>query len=186
MARPRYVENADVLSVKYGPETGSGSGTADGNTGRFAGLIQPLTGAGGTLSIGEGFVIQQTSLSRASANYRLSGLALDAGTNQLVLTVNNSGSVQMRNLTAWGHTASVATDYTYGAQGSSIYLRIVRLSSTTWRGDVSPDGVSWILGNTLATWAFEPTHVGVTESNWNTATPSVTSYEFIRRVSGVS
>lgn len=190
LARPRYVEGADVLSVKYGPETGVGAGTADGATTRHHALVRPLSGIGGTLAVGDGIIAAFTPLTRANANFRMTGIVFSttdssgAG-NQLYQRFWN-GTIGMRTLASWGGDTNVATDYAYGYQASPIYVRIVRLSSTTWRGDVSPDGVSWILGNTASTWAHEPTHIGFAESNWNTTTPSVVSYEFIRRVSGIA
>lgn len=192
LARPRYVEGADVLSVKYGPETGVGSGTADGATSRHHALVRPLSGVGGALAVGDGIVTAFTPMIRGAANYRMAGLvfsttdASGAG-SQLYCRWWTGGNVGMRSLTSWGGDTVVGTDYNYGAYATGlVYMRIVRLSSTTWRYDLSSDGVSWILGNTASTWAQEPTHVGFAESNWNTSTPSVVSYEFIRRVSGIS
>lgn len=191
LARPRYVEGADVLSVKYGPETGVGSGTADGGTTRHHALVRPLSGLGGALAVGDGIVTAFTPMVRGNANYRMAGLIFSttdaSGAGAQLYCRWWMGQVGMRSLTNWGGDTNVGTDYNYGgyAQGL-VYMRIVRLSSTTWRYDMSSDGVSWILGNTASTWAQEPTHIGFAESNWNTTTPSVVSYEFIRRVSGVA
>lgn len=191
LARPRYVEGADVLSVKYGPETGVGSGTADGGTTRHHALVRPLSGLGGALAVGDGIITAFTPMVRAGANYRMAGLIFSttdaSGAGAQLYCRWWNGNVGMRSLTNWGGDTSVGTDYNYAGYAQSLlYMRIVRLSSTTWRYDMSSDGVSWILGNTASTWAQEPTHIGFAESNWNTTTPSVVSYEFIRRVSGVA
>ncbi len=188
LARPRYVEAADVLSVKYGPETGVGSGTADGATTRHHGLVRLLSTP---LAVGDGIVTAFSPWLRGNTSNRMAGLVfstsgLSGAGNQLYHRWGINGSLGMRSLISWGGDTNVGTDTINGYQASPIYQRIVRLSSTTWRGDVSPDGVSWILGTTASTWAFEPTHIGFAESNWNTVTPSVISYEFIRRVSGVA
>jgi hypothetical protein len=193
LARPRYVQGAGVLSVKYGPETGVGGGTGDGGTGRHHAILRPLSGAGGSMSVGDAFYCAFTPLVRANSNYRMCGLVLsttdDSSGNQLYFRWWTGGTIGARSMVSWGGDGGVAgnTDYVYGAQvqNSPVYQRLVRLSSTTWRSDVSNDGVSWILGNAALTWAYEPTHVGFAESNWNTNTPSVVSYEFLRRQSGV-
>ena len=193
LANPTYVEDADVLSVKYGPATGSGAGTADGATARHTGFVRPLSSIGGSLAVGDGIITAFTPILRATTNHRMSGLVFsttnaDNAGNQLYYRWWTNGNLGMRTMVAWaGDPGNLSGDYNYGAYLCALqYQRIVRISSTTWRGDVSPDGVSWILGNSLVTWAFEPTHVGFAESNWNTTTPSSTSYEFIRRVSGVA
>lgn len=191
LARPRYVEDADVLSVKYGPETGvGGSGTADGATARHHALVRPLSSIGGSLAVGDGIITAFTPLSRANASHRMSGLIFSttdaSGAGNQLYCRYWSGNVGIRSLTNWGGDTSVGTDVNGWLTGIFHYQRMVRLSATTWRYDISPDGVSWVLGTTASTWAFEPTHVGFAESNWNTATVSVTAYEFIRRVSGVA
>lgn len=191
LANPTYVEGADVLSVKYGPATGVGVGTADGATGRHTGFVRPLSSIGGSLAVGDAIMTAFTVMIRGRSNYRMSGLVfstsgLDAAGNQLYCRWWTGPTVGMRSLTNWAGDINIGTDSNFPLDGALIYERIVRLSATTWRYDMSPDGVSWILGSTASTWAFEPTHVGFAESNWNTTVPSVTSYEFIRRVSGVA
>lgn len=193
LARPRYVQGAGVLSVKYGPETGTGAGTADGGTGRHHAILRPLSGAGGSMAVGDAFYCAFTPLVRANANHRMCGLVLsttdDSSGNQLYGRWWTGGTLGERSMVSWGGDTQPPgrSDYNYGgqAQNSPIYQRWVRLSSTTWRFDVSNDGVSWILGNSAITWAFEPAHVGFADSNWNTNIPSVVSYEFLRRQSGV-
>lgn len=191
LAQPRYVEKADVLSVKYGVETGVGVGTADGGTGRHCAIVRPLSGAGGSLAVGDAIVTAINPLVRGNTSHRMSGIVLSttdtSAGNQLYFRWWTGGNTGMRSLSSWsGDTTVGGTDYNHGLQSPPLYMRLVRLSSTTWRGDISPDGVSWIHAASASTWAFEPTHVGFAESNWNTTTSSVVSYEFIRRVSGLS
>lgn len=86
LARPRYTEQADVLSVKYGPETGTGQGVGEGGTGWHHGLIRPLSGAGGPMSNGDGFVSASMIALRGNSSYRMWGLVLSttgtSGTGQ--------------------------------------------------------------------------------------------------------
>ena len=58
-------------------------------------------------------------------------------------------------------------------------------ATNTWRSDWSPDGIGWVLGTPIS-YTLTPTHMGFTVSNWATASPSSTSYEFFRRYSGVT
>lgn len=190
-AVPTYIEDADVLSVKYGVNSGVGSSTSDGATARQVGFIRPLAGAGGPLAVGDGIVTCFTPMIRSSVSHRMSGLVLSdsaasSGNTQFYFRWWTNGNMDTRKLTGWvGDVAIGGTNYTY-LYWTTVYQRIVRMSETTWRADVSPDGINWILAQSLSTLAFEPTHVGFAESNWNTPTPSVTAYEFIRRVSGVA
>lgn len=179
---PTYAEGNGVLSVAY---TGA---AADGATARHHAIVRPI---GSTLANGEGYITSFRALTRNGANYRMMGLVLStsgssgAG-NQLYSRWHNGGggSVGFRSLTSWGGDTVLGVDHSY-PYVTPLYVRIVRVSSTTWRTDYSPDGVQW-LSNSVATWSNEPTHVGFCHSNWNTTTPSVGSYEFLRRVSGVS
>jgi hypothetical protein len=52
-------------------------------------------------------------------------------------------------------------------------------------GDASRDGVHWLAGGTVAQ-TFTPTYVGFHSSSYGTSTKSIASYEFLRRVSGVT
>jgi hypothetical protein len=190
LANPTYTEDGDVLSVKYGPMTGVGNGTADGATARHTGFVRPLASIGGALAVGDAIVTAFTPLVRGDANYRMSGLiystsGLDNAGAQLYYRWWFPNTV-MRSMTGWAGDVSPGGGSFVQSLAGPLYQRIVRVSATTWRGDLSPDGVSWIHGDVVSTWAFDPTHVGFAESNWNTTVPSVTAYEFIRRVSGIS
>lgn len=189
-AVPTYTEGADVLSVKYGVNSGAGGSTADGATGRHVGIIRALSSP---LAVGDAIYTCFTPMIRANASHRMSGIVLStsaatSGNEQLYHRWWTTGFLGMRRMTGWVGDITIGSgDFGYGYSAQTdVYQRIVRLSATTWRGDVSPDGVNWILGNAIVTWAFEPTHYGFADANWNTATPSITRYEFIRRVSGVS
>lgn len=188
-ALPIYTENGDVLSVKYGAASGVESVVSDGGSARHTALVRPLSSIGGAMANGDAFYTAFDVEIRNNANYRMSGLVLSntAGSSgaQLYLRWWSGALVGFRTMTDWGGDNSVS-----GSDGSYrvglIYFRIVRISATTWRADVSSDGVRWIHGLGLATWAFEPTHVGFCESQWGSGVASVTSYEFLRRVSGVT
>lgn len=188
-AAPKYLEARDALSVKYGSNSGVESSTADGATTRHYGLVRPLSEIGGAMVDGDAFVTCLNPMSRAGTNYRMSGLVLSTSGvstgEQLYIRWWTSETIGFRRMTNWGGDTTVGTtDYSFNFR--PIYMRIVRVSSTTWRHDISNNGIHWIRGSALATWNYVPTHVGFAESNWNTTTPSITSYEFLRRVSGVS
>lgn len=192
LARPRYVQDAGVLSVKYGSETGTGAGTADGGIGRHHAILRPLSGAGGSMAVGDAFYCAQTGFVRDTANHRIAGLVLstsaDSGAGQQLcvrwVNVGAECRVGGRTLSNWNGDTPVGGSDIKVFQGL-LYIRIVKMTSTTWRWDTSADGVSWMLGSSIFTWAHEPTHVGFVESNWNTNTQSIVSYEFLRRQSGV-
>lgn len=187
-ALPLYAESGDVMSVKYGVATGLETVTSDGASQRHAAMIRPLSGIGGSMANGDAFETAFDVWIRNHANYRMTGLVLSNGTSTgtaLYFRWWTEGNLGLRSLTDWGGDTTVGpTDTTWRL--GVMYIRIVRISSTTWRGDVSGDGVRWIHGASLATLSFEPTHVGFCDSQWGSALPSITTYEFLRRVSGVS
>lgn len=181
-AIPSYVEDNGVLSVAYSGAAG------DGDTARQHGIVRPL---GTALAVGDAVVTSFRTMVRNNSKHRMMGLVLSttdlpASGNQLYARWwgSGGGTIGTRALTNWGGDTVLGSGFELEYL-HPIYQRIIRVSATTWRTEYSPDGVQWIDGG-VYTWAFEPTHVGFAHSNWNTTTPSVGSYEFLRRCSGVS
>lgn len=179
-----WSEDADVLSA----------GNVGGDsTATLHGLVQPLSGAGGSMANGDGFITCCT-VQGAIANYSFGGLVLADGTTlgsgkQVAMASIGTGSITYRTLNgeAYSNWNSRTTDLTIGAAGlaAPVYLRLSLISANTWRGDTSPDGITWNPGTTF-TQSFTPTYVGFLSSSWGTSTKHVASYEFLRRVSGVT
>ena len=190
-ALPTYTQAAGVLSVKYGPNTGSGNAEQDGNGGNHAAIVRPLSGAGGSMAVGDAFYTAYVGHSANNDDYRMGGLVLSTtgttGGQQILHRWwngwGNSRPTGLRALSDWRGDSGVGVgDRNFALPVT--YSRLVRISSTTWRADLSPDGVSWLHGDVF-TWEQEPTHVGFADSNWNTGRASVIAYQFLRRQSGI-
>lgn len=65
---------------------------------------------------------------------------------------------------------------------SSVRARIVRTASTTYKYQMSPDGVTWVgYGNDYEiTWAGTPTYVGLGGTPWGTTGGATFSFDYIR------
>lgn len=176
-----WTEAGDVLSAK----------NAGGDTGAtLHALMRPV----GTAPVtGDAFVTAVDLFAAVGVTVPVSGLVLTDGVtfgsgNQVAaLNYFDAGSnltVHVHKFT--GYNTEVASTGNLLVRPGTVYLRLVKLASNTWRADASPNGIDWILGAATTTLAFTPTHVGLLSSSWGTATKSVASYEFLRRVSGVS
>lgn len=184
-----WIEGADVLSAQH-------TSTADSSNVLHA-ILQSLSGIGGSMVVGDAFVTAFTTYGDPDANYTMGGLILStsavfgSGTQVFNLHYNGTSSGKSSSDLRATNGFNSAVGSTVGARetpgsGSLRYTRLVMVTSTTWRVDSSPDGIGWIPGPANITWANVPTHVGFLSSNWGQAVPSVVSYEFIRRVSGIS
>lgn len=155
------------------------------------GLMRPLSSFGGAPAVGDAFVTV-ARIFAPWADYTMSGIVLSDGTthgagNQITALAwtGNTGNIAYSAWTGTNWSLSAAGSPGTVA-GSEVFVRLVCVSATTWRCDVSPDGISWIVGTTLATKTITPTHVGVLASSFGSATKGVVNYQFLRRVSGVS
>lgn len=181
-ANATWTERGDVMSLY---QAGGDSDSV------IRGLMRPLSAFGGSVAPGDAFV---TSLRMwgSQSGFIMGGLILSDGTthgtgNQaasLIFTQGTYPTVDARAGTNW--TLAGSPGNTAMLPLSTLFLRLVCVTASTWRTDTSPDGVSWVTGATPATKAFTPTHVGLLSSSWGTATKGALSYEFLRRVSGVS
>lgn len=180
-ARCTWTEGADVLS-------GYNDGGDAGN--ELHCMMRPLTTAGGSLVAGDAFVTMIT-LMGPNAVYTMGGLVLADGAtygagkqvHQLLFLGAGTISWDIRSATNYSVAGTTVGSVAWGIQ--KYYSRLVMLTATTWRVDLSPDGVSWIKGGVL-TYTMTPTHVGMLTSSWTSATKGVTSYEFLRRVAGIT
>lgn len=164
-----------------------------GASGDLQALMRPL---GTALAVGDAIITAVDVMSNVNNNYTMAGIVLSDGVtagagSQLVAWYYSSNPANLAMTTSlWSYTnfgsaTNLTADTPPGEYGRLVYMRLVRLSSTTWRLDYSPNGVSWVLG-TAATLAITPTHVGVGATSFGTATKGYASFEFLRRVSGVT
>lgn len=177
-----WAEGADSLSVR---STGGDSASA------AHGLVRPLTGAGGPLAVGDGFVTAVTNAGSTNS-YSIFGIALTDGNthgsgNQMWASADFSApNFGLRRMTNWTSQASSGGSASTWPHRGLIYLRLAWVASTSWRMDTSNDGVQWLSVGAALTFAFTPTHVGFMDSSWGGTHSRITSYEFLRRVSGVT
>lgn len=157
------------------------------------GLVRPLSGVGGALAVGDGFVTAVTHFGPLTT-FLMAGIVLSDG-----VTAGAGGQVAAMS---YGSSASdtltcniwAGTNWSLGGQvgdlatrtGGPVFLRLSLIAANTWRHDISPNGVAWLLGPATLAKTLTPTHVGLVGSLWGTSTKGVMSYEFLRRVSGVS
>lgn len=156
-----------------------------------ASLHSLLIPIGSAFAVGDALVTCYKTAALAG-NYTMVGLALSNGTtwgtSNLVETETyiNGSSVQFRCHTASGMNTDGANPGIALYPVSPLYVRLVMTAANTWRADYSSNGILWASQAAAVSYTLTPTHMGFTLSNWATATPSVTSFEFFRRYSGVS
>lgn len=181
-----WTEGADVLSLKN-----EGGDT----TSALHGLVRALSGVGGAPSTGDAYVTCLTLFGQVSLSFIMGGIILSDGTthgsgNQVFSLCYSDSSAatrqtnETRHHTNWTTVGGDSADL-YSQPGTRTFVRLVKLASNTWRTDISPDGVQWLIGSTT-TKTITPTHVGLLSSSWGTSTKGVTSYEFFRKVTGIS
>lgn len=179
-----WTEGADVVSAA----------NAGGDTAAcLHGLVRPLTGAGGALSAGDAFVACLSFLSPA-ANYAFGGLLLadgnTFGSGKQVAGIAGKSATSAVNAESWALAGWNSRSATAGSlqltEPKVNYLRLAMIAANTWRTDTSPDGVSWIKGAATLAQTFTPTYVGLCSTSYGTSTKHVASFEFLRRVTGVT
>ena len=185
-SRAVWTEGADVLSVRNNGGDGSNELHA---------MMRLLSGVGGAPATGDAFVVAMRIMSQPGANYAMAGIVLangntyGAGSQIVGFTFVSSGAPQTsdtRAFTNYSTNGSTSASNITSYQGHLTYLRLVYLGSNSWRTDVSPDGITWLTGPSTLSLTLTPTYVGVMSSSWGSGTKSVISYEFMRRVSGIS
>lgn len=184
LANVDWTEGADVLSCYN-----KGGDTVD----KFHALLRPLSGAGGSMVAGDAFVSCVTMF-YPIADFSFAGLVLTDGTtfgsgNQVWAEVGGRASgVQLQAFSWTGFSTAGSSAGAIGNMNSILraYHRIVMIGANTWRADYSPDGVSWIKGAANLSKTITPTHVGFFSSSYGTSIKHIASYEFIRRVAGIT
>jgi hypothetical protein len=180
-ANVTWTESADVLSLQH-----EGGDTAN----NIHGIVRSGVG---TMVNGDAFITCVTLLGPPAAMYSMGGIILSdgithgSGNQALLLThITSSGEqrTDARPFTGWNAQGTPPAPLVT-PPGARIFARLVFLGASTWRADVSPDGVSWIKGLTVVK-TIAPTHVGLLASSWGTGNKHVASYEFLRRTSGVT
>lgn len=92
-------------------------------------------------------------------------------------------AVACSNWTGTGGTLSTAKIGPF----ATTFIRLVYLGSSQWRFDTSPDDINWRKGaSTVTQSSFTPSHVGYYSRDAGSGLESVASFEFLRRVSGIS
>lgn len=157
-------------------------------------LVRPLSPFGGSMAVGDAIVTAFTLFAR-SANYHMCGVILSDGTTHgsgtQVAGISYAQFGDGTRCDSWSFTGFNSGTGDTGligpaSAGGLFYVRLVKLASNVWRTDFSNNGRLWIHGPGTLTLSFTPTHVGILSSSWGTTTQGITSYEFLRRVSGVS
>lgn len=179
-----WTEDGDAMSCLL-----AAAGDAAGS---MRGRVRPLSAIGGAMSSGDAFV---TRLGRFPlANTQLAGLVLSsAGTvagNQLVASLFTSSSLLnfgYTTLASWA-SGTLTVVGNLGLDVTSMWVRLVYLGANVWRMDMSLDGISWVKSATTVTWAFTPTHVGLSAAAWGLTSTikSTATFDTLRRVSGVT
>lgn len=181
-ARATWTEGGDTLSVY----NAGGDSAAEMHA-----LVRSI---GSSLAVGEGFVVCLSLFGQPGVTYGgMGGIVLADGTTwgsgQQVLSLAWMDNTVAQHTT----TRNFSTYGTDGALGSQLespigvptYVRLVQTAANTWRSDTSPNGVTWFSSTTISK-TITPTHFGLLSSSWGAANKGIVSYEFIRRVSGVS
>lgn len=180
-----WEEGADSLVANH---------TATADTASFIhALLRPLASIGGAPAVGDAFVTALTLQGHPGANYTMGGLVLADGTTfgagLQIITLNFlTGNAQTNDCRAFNtfKAQTAASTARVTPAGAVTFVRLVRVTSTTWRCDLSSNGTAWTLGASAVTHTITPTHVGLLSSNWGGAVAGQCSYEFLRRVSGIA
>lgn len=180
-----YTEAGGVLSTYHN--------TSSDGTAVMHGLVRPISTA---WAVGDAIVTAARFMGAYATNYTMWGPCLTDGlvhgTNKMVhaeiysnTSVAGPGILRTNGYTGMNGTETPSGGTNMNPTNGPMYVRLVMTAANTWRTDASPDGVSWWIGPSL-TYTMTPTHMGFGISNWSTSMQSVVSYEFFRRVSGVS
>lgn len=158
------------------------------------GLLRPLSSIGGPMAVGDAFITCLQIMGPPASNYTMGGLMLSTtgtfGSGTQLYSLHFPQNAAQTNDQRVVNNFVTAVGGAVGARvtpfGMPTYVRVVKISATTWRLDISINGKKWMLGTALTTWNNVPTHVGLISSNWGGAVAGQVSYEFVRRVSGVA
>ena len=180
-----WVELGDVLSVSHKVAGSSGAGA----------VYAWLQAIGAPVDVGDAFVTCANAFA-ARQLYPQVGIVLStanaSGAGEQVRSVHQHTAAGDHTAQAYiSSTTGFTTQPAYSAiidvpKSGWIYQRLAYIAANTWRSDFSPDGVTWVQGATF-TKTMSPAYVGVyigtggtNQAGWSA------SFEFLRRVSGVS
>lgn len=151
------------------------------------GIVWPHTPAG------DFYIEAAFRMLALAGNYSIVGIvAADGNTygagTQMFYGVNGVvGTIDIRNMSNWNNQAAGAahniTDFT---PLGLVYLRLALDTSTNvWTGYVSPDGISWLTGQTQTDANPATTHIGFAHSSWGGAIRHVAAWEYIAVYDGL-
>jgi hypothetical protein len=182
-----WTEGGDTLSSRR---------IAANTSNKANGIVRPIGTAPAT---GDAWVTCVTQHGQMSLNYMMAGLVISDG------TTHGAGKQVWAELLSQGGGAVAVSSYAFQSTnwdlstgtgstarlnppiGAPKFLRLVYMGSSQWRADVSPNGIEWIPGASLVTQSsFTPSHVGFYSRDGGSGTLGIASYEFLRRVSGVT
>jgi len=150
-------------------------------------LLLPV---GTEIAVGEAIETCLTVFGTNVTNYTMGGLILTDGTvfgsgNQ-VFTLNymsTTAGITHNTRLHTGFDTQVSTGTAFlSSYLRDIYVRLRRVTTDTWRCEVSPNGIHWF-GCATVSKTFTPTHMGILSSSWGTSLDTVVSYEYFRRTS---
>lgn len=190
LANVDWTEGGDVLSAYH-------SAADTGNA--FHAMLRPLSGMGGSFATGDAIITCVTHYGPPSVQYQIGGLCVADGNTygagkQLLAELyadNTSAQTltasldQFTNFTTGG-TATSLSPLRVGTFGAPNFMRLVYLGGSVWRFDRSGDGISWLKGSNVTYASFTPTHAGYFVRDPGSGTKFIVSFDFLRRVSGVT
>ena len=179
-----WTEAADALSVY----NAGGDATSE-----IHAMMRPLTSAGGPMAVGDAFVTCIDLLAVRGDN-AITGLVLadgitaGSGTQLWCMSWENSSSGVLNNAIydTSGYQSNLGAGTNTNTKPMRVFQRIVKTGANAWRLDLSPDDITWLTGASSSTRTVTPTHVGLSSSSWGSGVRHVASYQFLRRVAGVS
>lgn len=185
---------SSALTISVGGDVLSflNAGTGD-VAGAIHGLVQPLSGVGGSLAAGDGFVTYM-DVFNDSNNYVFFGLLLSDGTTygsgKQVAGIGGTGlQFQIWEFTSWTSRSQAGGSTLPYIAPVPRYVRLAMIStsggSQTYRVDGSTDGVQWMAGPTIVS-TMVATQVGFCDTNYGSSNKHNASFDMIRRVSGVT
>ena len=186
-ANATWTETGDSLSYHQT--------AASDNTGKGHALMRPLSGIGGSLAVGDG-IAAHVSFSMLPVNSNLFGIMFADGVtggsgNQLNGFVGWDTNTFDTNLAPYtGYNSIGANASGRLALGTNpffaLWMRLARVASTSYRLDLSKDGIDWVPGIVAVTNSTTFTHAGFFGGTFTTTNKFAASVDCVRRMSGIS
>ncbi len=131
--------------------------------------------------------------SHIALNYPFMGLTMSNGTTHgtsnavhFGIRADSGTTMQWFKMANTGFTGDTSrTEASFSAhQYPEFFMRWKYEGSNTFRGYVSPDGITWRDATGSTTYTLTPTHVGFSISTWGSSTPCVMSLAYFRLGNG--